>query len=294
MILRNFLVAAVCVSALAPILFGGMIAYVSTGPSLSGIPASLGTVDMTTGAYTQIGPTVLVAGDINQLQDIAIDSNGKRGASRTSSSLNPFTAAATPIGSLTGQLASVNALVFGANNTLYASGQGELYTINTSTGAATPVGATTDGTVTYGSTGDLAFINGMLYMTTPAAVGQGTGDRLVVVNPNTGATTLLGATGFTDIDGLAFVGGTLYGFPNISSSNVLNNGPQLISLNLTNGQGSLVPLGGGDPNSYIFDGHLPITGAASSIPEPGTLLLSGAGLLGTMIVLRRRAIRAGA
>ena len=120
---------------------------------------------------------------------------------------------------------------------------------------------------------------------------RGTGDRLVVVNPNTGATTLLGATGFTDIQGLAFIGGTLYGFPNTSFLNVANNGPQLISLNLTNGQGSLVPLGAGNPSSYIFDGHLPITGAASAIPEPGTLLLTGAGLLGTMLVVARQAIK---
>jgi len=163
------------IAIVSPSVANASVIYVSTGPSLSGIPASLGTVDVTTGAYTQIGPTVLAAGDINQLQDIALDSNGNLfGVTNTRLyGLNPSTAAAAPIGFLTGQLTNVNALAFGANNTLCASGQGELYTINTSTGAATPVGTTTNGTVTYASAGDLAFLNGMLYMTTPAAVGPG-------------------------------------------------------------------------------------------------------------------------
>src|ERR1700724_2002950 len=73
---------------------------------------------------------------------------------------------------------------------------GDLYNINSSTGAATLIGPLVDGTFNpYAVTG-LAFDNvtGILYGSTSNS--SSTGKReLVAINPNTGAVTVIGAFG---------------------------------------------------------------------------------------------------
>ncbi|MES2463472.1 MAG: hypothetical protein V4671_23105, partial [Armatimonadota bacterium] len=107
----------------------------------------LGTVDVNTGVYSNIGSL----GD--QLTDIAVAADGSLyGVSFTDLySINATTGVATRIGS-TGQR-GINALVF-QNNTLYAASNLNtgLYTLNVGTGAASFIGNTG-----FESSGDLAF-----------------------------------------------------------------------------------------------------------------------------------------
>jgi Strictosidine synthase-like, N-terminal len=84
-----------------------------------------------------------------------------------------------------------------SDNTLFAIhtfGNNGLYTINTTTGAATLVGDTNIG----GSPESLAFTsNGTLYTATTS------GTNLYTIDSNTGAATLLGSiSGMSDVDGL--------------------------------------------------------------------------------------------
>jgi hypothetical protein len=123
---------------------------------------------------------------------------------------------------------NLEALAFRANGTLYgatvpscpASG-GSLYTVNTSTAAATLVGPLVDATNNpYAITG-LAFQpgTGVLYGSTSGCSATNPGS-LVIVNPATGLVTFVGTTGFAPVAGnvqfyadIAFTpNGTLYGW----------------------------------------------------------------------------------
>ena len=66
---------------------------------------------------------------------------------------------------------SLNGLVFGSNGSLYASGGDSLYLVNASTGAASLVGSGS-GEGTYNSSGDLEFVGSTLYITN-LATGNG-------------------------------------------------------------------------------------------------------------------------
>ena len=79
-------------------------------------------------------------------------------------------------------------------------GSSNLYTVNTTTGTVTNIGP-----IGFSSGGDLAFVNGTLYLTTSS-------NQLVSVNTATGAGTLIGDLGVPAMYGLATPGeGTLYG-----------------------------------------------------------------------------------
>jgi hypothetical protein len=86
---------------------------------------------------------------------------------------------------------------------------GETYTrIDKTTGAKTAVGSLGDG---YRSSGDVvSVINGGTYLTVK---GNGCNDCIVQVDPATGALQRsIGALGHTNVFGLAFWGGSAYGF----------------------------------------------------------------------------------
>lgn len=101
---------------------------------------------------------------------------------------------------------TLSSLAFSANGTLYGLGQGDgnLYTLDPTTGAMTLVG---NAGISIGSTvGALTFgINGTLYATFD--------DALYSVSTTTGAATAIGdpnvGTGFASISGIAFAGSSL-------------------------------------------------------------------------------------
>lgn len=104
---------------------------------------------------------------------------------------------------------TLSALAYSGTGTLYALGQldGNLYTINTTTGAMTTVGNV--GVALGSPINSLAFgTNGALYATLD--------DALYSLNTATGAATAIGdpamGTGFASVSGLAFANGSLPNF----------------------------------------------------------------------------------
>lgn len=201
------------------VIFGSGLVAVRAEPTiwLSDLSGNLGTVDMATGDVNIIGNTGIA------MTDIAFDANGKLyGVDFTNLYvIDRGTATATLIGP-TGF--TLNSLVFGVDGTLY-SAIDQLYTIDVSTGAASPVGAGG-----YFSSGDLAFIGSDLYLT---ALDGATGkDFLYKIDKDTGSGTLIGDLGFLSVYGL------------VSTNNVdllgVTADNKIISINLNTGAGSVL------------------------------------------------------
>lgn len=181
---------------------------------------NLGTVDVQTGAVTVIGATGVV------LTDIAFAPNGKLyGITFTDVyRIDPKTAAATRIGAH--GIPQANALVFGSDGTLYATGNGttNLYSINLYTGVANTLTS-----IGVNSAGDLAFNNGYLYLSS-------TTNELIEIDPYTYDVTDVGPFGFADVYGLATGDdGVLYGV----------SGTQIFSVDTATGMGTFLSDYGG-------------------------------------------------
>ncbi len=151
----------------------------------------LATVDVQTGAVTLIGQTDVA------MSDIAFDPSGilyGDGIDGNLYRIDRANASTTRIGALG---AFVNSLVFDASGTLYAASN-VLYTIDTLTGLATPIG--NHGTH-YDSAGDLAFVDGRLYLS--SSNSSSSEDDLYILDTTNGAGTLIGGIGFPEVLGLA-------------------------------------------------------------------------------------------
>jgi hypothetical protein len=137
--------------------------------------------------------------------------------------IDPGTGAGSVIGAF--GYTNVTGLAFAPSGTLYTDANGELATVNLSTGAATPFGAANGDSI-------LAFAaNGTLYGT--ALMGS----RLQVLNTTTGVATNVGTTfGFSDIMDLAFSPqGVLYAVASLGGSS-----SYIYQVNTTTGAGTLV------------------------------------------------------
>jgi hypothetical protein len=183
----------------------------------------------------------------------------------------------TLVGALGVAGANLNSLTFANNQTtLYTSGSGGLYTVNTTTGKATKV--TTTGVALGTSSGDLAFDSaGNDYMT--ATGGTGGNDQLYEISPTNVVTKVTASLGFANVYGLAYVGGTMYGYTDPGTG-----GGTIISINLSTGATTTV---GTYANAF--------TGAAEAptpSPEPSTLGLLGAGFV-FLLGMRYRVNRSG-
>ncbi len=240
-----------------------------------------GTLNVTTGAFTQIGPTTtdplggLVHGPNGSLLGVSFGGN--------LDSVNPATGAVSVVGptGLGPALATAPFSTGALNGTVYETdGSNNLYAINTTTGIATKIGATglpqCPSVTNPDDIGDEALFSadGKLYLTFDAfdAVTNAIVDapELYQLNPTTGAATLIGPTAF-GLDAGLDLNGTVYGF---TSANTV------LSLNLANGSTTFV--------TNYDAGALDITGAAAATPEPASFGLAAIGIAAALAAGRRR------
>jgi outer membrane protein assembly factor BamB len=238
-----------------------------------------GTLDLTTGAFTQIGPfnsdplLGLVPGPNGSLLGVSLGGN--------LDAINPATGVVSVIGA-TGMGPAPATSPFDTGEfqgTVYVTdGNNNLYAVNTTTGATTLIGATglppcpsvTDLT----GLGDEAFFaaggkfyltfDGFDYTTNAVLVAP----ALYQINPTTGAATLIGPTAF-GIDAALQVNGTVYAFTSADT---------VLSLDVANGSTSFVT--NYDPNA------MDITGATQT-PEPALFGPLGIGIAAVLVAKRR-------
>jgi hypothetical protein len=185
----------------------------------------LGTVDLQTGAFTQIGTVNGIAGGFTG--DLTRRPGGLIYGLDSGANLvliDPVALTTSLVG-YTGY--AIYGLTFMPDGTLYglANTSASLFSINPKTGAATPVGTLTG--AGFGSAASYFDIRsddaGHVYMLNGS-------DTLYTINLTNLQVTLVGTIGFT-VYNLDFENGTLYGF---------TNGKQIISINTTNGAGTVV------------------------------------------------------
>lgn len=158
-----------------------------------------------------------------------------------------------------------NALIFDSSGNLYSAAYDTtlLYSIDPNSGVGSTIGD-----IGYKSSGDLAFQDDILYMTT-------TDNNLIQVDPGSGAGTLIGPTNHPSIWGMAKNDdGQMYG---VSGYRILTiDTATAETVQISNYQGDI--LGSGLGAAFEFE--------ATAVPEPSSVAifcLVGAGLL-----LRRR------
>ncbi|MCB9133984.1 MAG: PD40 domain-containing protein [Anaerolineales bacterium] len=155
----------------------------------------------------------------------------------------------------------VNALAVSQNGTIYgATVSGQLITIDDITGQGTLVGLYGTG---LSSSGDLAFDQNDTLLASVNRSGF-VSDWLVSVDPSSGAATLIGDIGFTNVWGLSFIEDLLYG--------VTSDG-DLLQINPVIGVGTLIgnngiPLGGlATSSNEAFRIFIPLVSNIPPAPE---------------------------
>jgi hypothetical protein len=171
------------------------------------------------------------------------------------------------------------------NNSLVFGSNGVLYAASVSTGhlytVNTSTGLATDrGDIGFFSSGDLAFNGGALYMSS-------TSDRLIRIaldgSDNVVGVTDVGGLGFSNVFGLATGSdGVLYGV----------SGTTVFSVNTATGAGTFVR----DYSGFVLgsaNGTSFFTEAGATVPEPASIVMFGLGALGLgFIGCRRRNLAA--
>jgi hypothetical protein len=243
-------------------------AYLQTGAD------DFGTVDLTSGSYTQIGNQgALLSG----MGEVGGNIYGGIDGGTALAQVNPATGALTYIGN------GANAFYdFGSTTTvLYGMGYNgsvyDLFSVNPTTGATTLIGAT--GIPRAGTIGMSAGGSSLYF-----AVNSGGGSSLYSINTGTGAGTLIGSTGTAGAIGAMVVeGGVLY-------AGVESAGLPLYSLNTSTGTGTFIAdlsnLGVGD-----YWGLVPTT-SSTGVPDTGSSLLELAACALILLPLALRLKRA--
>lgn len=272
----------------------GTIVYAITGNQ------QFGTVNLSSGAFTQIGPNTpegnegLTPAPNGSLLTLTYSGN--------LDSINPATGVTTVIGATGLADCTTPASPCGptAANTLgglagkiYATDfSNDLYAVNPSTGAATLIGPTGIPAVPAipGSTNPDGSLNisfeslfgagGNLYATFDAitvnasftAITAVISGNLYRINPSSGAAALIGPTAETLL-GDVEVNGTVYAFDNWDG--------QVVTLDLANGNTSVV-------SSLGSSGFNEIICGAAPTPEPASIALAGIGVAVLLVSKRRR------
>jgi hypothetical protein len=232
---------------------------------VEGSASALATLDPTTGAMTEIGPTSVL------LYGLGFDDAGKLyglGADRNLYGVNTSTAALTLIGSYTGDFNSGASMGSASDGTLYSvNGVGDIWTVNPTSGAATPLGNMGFATNSdpSGDAGSGLYIIG--------------GQDLIKIDRATGAGSPVGTGSYNSvIFGLAYTNNTMYA--------IEGKGPGIYAVDLASGHSEPV-------SSYSTSVVGTVEAAAAinsaSVPEPSSLVmvLSLLPVFGGWVVLKR-------
>jgi hypothetical protein len=226
-----------------------------------------GTIDLGTGAFTQLGTS---AGQLSGLGEVGGNIYGGLSGSSTLYRINPTDGALTSIGSDLGisyfDTGSTTSGLF-AISFLNPS---DLYQINPLTGTATDVGPLGITIQTAGVFTGMSTNSSALYITT--------GTRFYSVNTSTGQATLIGSTDGPQIGAMVMLGGTLYG-----GSDPAN---QVYTLDTTSGAAGFVA--NVTNGASEFYGLAPLT--ATPLPSTWTMMLIGLASIG--LIAHRRQKRA--
>ncbi len=276
-------------------------AYADAVVYVVGDSGQFGTINLSTGSFTPIGPGLgagsggLVRGPGGSLLSLGFDGN--------LNSINPATGVMSTVGATGLGDCSLPTSACGPNSANLVGQLGasvfatdlanNLYSINPVTGAATLIGPTGIPGVPFtpksGVPGDpdgsfyiydesLFDFGGNLYANMDAGIFDPvTFTPTSLIDPNiyridtlTGAATLVTATDF-GLGTITNVNGTLYAFDLPISS--------VVTLNLADGSTTVVS--GTDP-------AVGLVGGASPVPEPGSLVLVGSGLTAIAAGIRKR------
>jgi hypothetical protein len=291
MLSKSLLIGSLCfVLFQAPSSAGPIVYVVSAGLTGSG---QVGTVDLATGAYSQIGPT-----QPDGYFGLATGPNGTLLAGTYAAnldSIDPTTGNFTLVGSTGLGGCVVPSPSCGSNSfgtlgglagTIYATDFGNnLYTVNPSTGNATllngnagipaipfvPGSLNPDGTINFYDEA-IWSSGGKLYATFDAqvfdlntfmTVSVGVAPELYRIDPSTGVATAIGPTDL-GIGAVTDVNGVSYAFNDLTN--------QISTVDLSTGNTTFIS--SFDPAAGV------IQGAATLAPEPGSIALAAIGLVG--------------
>jgi hypothetical protein len=248
------------------------------------IDRNLGTIDLNSGVFTQIGPTdsgpsnpieLAGLGEINSSPDLFGASYAA--GEGTLYTIDPTTGNLTTVGTYT----AAGYLGFGSTLTgLYAiveqntdpgAGNADLYSVDPTTGQATEIGDT-----------GLALGGDYTLSTNSSTLYFALGADLYTLNTSTGLPTLVGSTGGAQFGGLVTEGSVLYGGQ--------FNSPAQVDILASNGTASSQsPTADLSGTSSDFGGLAPIP-ATTVVPEPSSfsLLLLVVLSAGILIIKARR------
>ncbi len=220
------------------------------------VHGKMATVETSSGEVSLIGDLGV------QLTDIAFDPNGNLyGISFTSLySVNATTASTSLIGSL--GVGGATGLVFGSDGTLFMGSEDttDLYEVNVSTGAAASIGD-----MGFSSGGDLAFVDGDLFM------ADTDGDLISIdLGPPVSGTSV-GPFDRDNVFGIASAGGMLFG----------TAGKSIFEVDPSDASVSNVFMFNGDHFGNAYGQAFLSEASPIPLPAPVMMLLGGFALLGT-------------
>ena len=160
--------------------------------------------DTATNAAVLIAPFTSGGWPLTDVVDIAIDLSGHMFGTTFAAlySVNPTTAECTYIADVA---ESLTGLTFVSDGRLVGAGSSVSF-VDTTTGALTPL----LGSGRWSTSGDIIGLpDGKLYWT---VYGDGSGDELIQIDPNTGNAVDIGSTGTASIWGLGYAAGAMIGF----------------------------------------------------------------------------------
>lgn len=232
----------------------------------------VGKIDTSTGTFTPLNKNGITFFDIalSNSGDLFGVTGGTTGALY---SIDKNTGSSSKIGNLG---VFLNALDFSNENVLYGAGDDSFYTIDPSSGAASLVAKIPN----FISSGDIAFdaVNNQFFATSLSVDGRS--DTLFSIALD-GTATEIGSIGFSDIYGLLFENGTLFGY---------TGDQQQITIDPTTGAGSFSKNVVGGVGMLFGAAAIPSTTVPSTtVPEPMSVLsLLAVGAFGAGVLSKQK------